>query len=102
MANRETPVSLGAPCPYRPLCAGPIGDLFLGALQIIQVLFPFRARIIHESAAPTVDMTVLPGVLGYRPLRRTVQVRLRPNTLRLPGGTPIFAISRHRFMNNPG
>ena len=24
------PVSLGAPCPYRPLCAGPIGDLFLG------------------------------------------------------------------------
>jgi serine/threonine-protein kinase len=34
------------------------------------------ARIIHESAAPTVDMTVLPGVLGPLTLRRTVQVRL--------------------------
>jgi hypothetical protein len=29
--HRETPVSLGAPCPYRPPCAGPIGDPFLGA-----------------------------------------------------------------------
>ena len=35
-------------------------------------------------------MDVLPGVLGCRPLRRTVQVRLGTNTLRLPGGTPIF------------
>ena len=31
IAHRETPVSLGAPCPYRPPCAGPIGDPFLGA-----------------------------------------------------------------------
>jgi hypothetical protein len=30
-------------------------------------------------------MAVLPGVLGYRTLRRTVQVRLETNTLRLPG-----------------
>jgi len=30
-------------------------------------------------------MDVLPGVLGCRPLRRTVQVRLGTNTLRLPG-----------------
>ncbi len=35
-------------------------------------------------------MAVLPGVLGCRPLRRTVEVRLGTNTLRLPGGTPIF------------
>lgn len=32
MVHRETPVSLGAPCPYRPLCAGPIGDPFLETL----------------------------------------------------------------------
>ena len=35
-------------------------------------------------------MAVLPDVLGCRPLRRTVQVRLGTNALRLPGGTPIF------------
>jgi len=39
-------------------------------------------------------MTVLPGVLGCRPLRRTVQVRLGTNPAvprdELPGGTPIF------------
>jgi hypothetical protein len=35
-------------------------------------------------------MDVRPDVLGCRPLRRTVQVRLGTNTLRLPGGTPIF------------
>ena len=31
----------------------------------------------HESPAVTADMDVLPGVLGCRTLRRTVQVRLR-------------------------
>ena len=36
------------------------------------------ARIIHESLAATTDMAVLPGVLGCRPLRCTVQVRLGP------------------------
>jgi hypothetical protein len=30
------------------------------------------ARIFHESLAATTDMVVLPGVLGCRPLRRTV------------------------------
>ena len=60
------------------------------------------ARIFHESLAATTDMAVLPGVLGCRPLRRTVQVRLGANTLRLPGGTPIFAVSRHQFMKCPG
>ena len=47
------------------------------------------ARIFHESLAATTDLAVLPGVLGCRTLRRTVQVRLGTNTLRLPGGTPI-------------
>ncbi len=55
------------------------------------------ARIIHESATPTVDINVLPGVLGcsfdYAQdrliLRRTVQVRLGFKPLRLPGGTHI-------------
>jgi hypothetical protein len=49
---------------------------------------------VHESPAATTDMVVLPGVLGCRLLRRTVQVRLETNTLRLPGGTPIFMVSR--------
>jgi hypothetical protein len=39
------------------------------------------ARIFHESPAATTDMAVLPGVLGCRLLRRTIQVRLGPNTL---------------------
>ncbi|MEE9121559.1 MAG: hypothetical protein V3U56_09755 [Syntrophobacteria bacterium] len=46
-------------------------------------------------------MAVLPGVLGCRPLRRTVQVRLGANTLWLPGGTPIFVVSRQQFMKYP-
>jgi hypothetical protein len=60
------------------------------------------ARIFHESLAATTDMAVLPGVLGCRPLRRTVQVRLGTNTLRLPGGTTIFVVSRQQFMKYPG
>ncbi|MBE9535327.1 MAG: hypothetical protein IMF03_10010 [Proteobacteria bacterium] len=60
------------------------------------------ARIFHESLAATTDMGVLPGVLGYRPLRRTIQVRLGTNTLRLPGGTPIFVVSRQQFIKYPG
>ncbi|MBW2581638.1 MAG: hypothetical protein JRD00_12040 [Deltaproteobacteria bacterium] len=47
-------------------------------------------------------MAVLPGVLRCRPLRRTVQVRLGSNPLRLPGGTPIFVVSRQQFMKYPG
>ncbi|MDH3556084.1 MAG: hypothetical protein OEU80_00135 [Deltaproteobacteria bacterium] len=47
-------------------------------------------------------MVVLPGVLGCRPLRRTVQVRLGTCTLRLPGGTPILVVSRQQFMKYPG
>ena len=56
----------------------------------------------HESLAAAVDMVVLPGVLGCRTLRRTVQVRLGFNTLRLPGGTPIFTVSRQQLMKHPG
>jgi hypothetical protein len=47
-------------------------------------------------------MAVLPGVLRCRPLRRTVQVRLGTNTLRLRGGMTIFAVSRQQFMKYPG
>ena len=66
-------------------------------------------------------MSVLPGVLGPQTLRRTVQVRLECEPVRLPGGTPIrFAlapfrsvptplgrvpgntISQHHFVNNVG
>ena len=60
------------------------------------------ARTFHESLAATTDMAVLPGVLGCRLLRRTVQVRLGTNTLRLPGGTPIFVVSWQQFMKYPG
>jgi hypothetical protein len=59
-------------------------------------------RIIHESAIPTADMAVLPGFLRSRILRRTIQVRLGYEILRLPGGKPIFTVSRRRFMNYPG
>ena len=62
----------------------------------------YLARIIHESLAATTDMAVLPGVLGFRFLRRTVQVRLETNTLRLPGGTLIFVVSRQQLMNYSG
>jgi hypothetical protein len=48
-------------------------------------------------------MAVLPGVLGCRPLRRTVQVRLGTDTLRLPGGTPIlFALAPLRSVPQAG
>jgi len=55
------------------------------------------ARTFHESPAAIADM----GVLGPHILRRTVQVRLGSEVLRLPGGTPIFTISRRRFMKYP-
>jgi hypothetical protein len=41
--------------------------------------------IFHDSPAATADMIILPGVLGCRTLRRTVQVRLESNPLRFPG-----------------
>ncbi|MGD8254360.1 MAG: hypothetical protein PVI73_06020 [Syntrophobacterales bacterium] len=70
--------------------------------DVCHFLFSEPARIFHELLAATTDMAVLPDVLGRRPLRRTVQVRLGPNTLRLPGGTPIFVVSRQQFTKYPG
>jgi hypothetical protein len=69
---------------------------------VCSTLYANLARIFHESLTATTDMGVLPGVLGCRSLRRTVQVRLGINTLRLPGGTPIFVVSRQQFMKYPG
>jgi hypothetical protein len=56
----------------------------------------------ERSVASANNMAVLPGVLGCRTLRRTIQVRLRSNTLWLPGGTPIFTVSRLQFMKRQG
>jgi len=60
-------------------------------------------------------MAVLPGVLGCRPLRRTIQVRLGTNpavprdgcqargaSACAARGTPIFVVSRQQFMKYPG
>ena len=77
----------------------------MGDVHKIISFFPkhsILAWIIHELATPTVDMNALPGVLGPRTLRRTVQVRLGFKPLRLPGGTFIFTVSQHQLMNYPG
>ncbi|MEE9528165.1 MAG: hypothetical protein V3W07_10920, partial [Syntrophobacteria bacterium] len=47
------------------------------------------ARIFHELLAATTDMAVLPGVLGCRSLRRTVQVRLGTNPAVPRDGCPV-------------
>ena len=74
----------------------------LALYAVLSISHPSLARIFYESLAAATDMDVLPGVLECRPLRRTVQVRLGTNTLRLPGGTPIFVVSRQQFMKHPG
>ena len=64
----------------------------------------------HEWPAATADMTVLPGrpqvflrqAQDRLPLRRTVQVRLGSNPLRLPGGTDLSTVSPQQFMKHPG
>jgi hypothetical protein len=75
-------------------------------LRFIFIQLHTLARMFHEWPTATVDMAVLPGVLGCRTLRRTVQVRLGSNPAvprdELPGGTPIFTVSRHQFMKHPG
>jgi hypothetical protein len=78
---------------------------------------PILARIFHESLAATTDMAVLPGVLGCRLLRRTVQVRkptpcgcqvARPSDSRSLRSAqsrkrvPSFVVSRQQFMKYPG
>ena len=55
----------------------------------------------HELLATTADMALLPGVHGCCALRRTDQVRLGSNNLRLPGGMSIFTVSRKQFMKHP-
>ena len=72
---------LGAPRPHQPSALGLVGAFF------------WQTLMFHESLTATTDMAVLPGILGCRPLRRTIQVRLGTNTLRVPGGTPIFVVS---------
>jgi len=64
--------------------------------------FLVQTIIFHEKVATTADMAVLPSVLGSRTLRRTFQVRLGTETLRVFGGTSIFEVSLHRFMENDG
>ncbi|MGB5922251.1 MAG: hypothetical protein WBH36_08485, partial [Syntrophobacteria bacterium] len=79
------------------------GKEFNHIAQRTQACLFSRARIFHESLAATTDIDVLPGVFGCRPLRRTVQVRLGTNTLRLPGGTPIlFALAPLRSVPQAG
>ncbi len=59
----------------------------------------------RPGVTATTDMAVLPGVLGCPTLRRTIQVRLGSNPAvprdELPGGTPIFVVSRQQFMKYP-
>jgi len=59
------------------------------------------ARMFHELLAATADMAVLPGVLGCRTLRRTVQVRLGSNPAVPRDGFPVVRpSSRSRDSNS--
>jgi hypothetical protein len=51
--------------------------------------FAFLTRMLHESLAATLDMAVLPGVLGCRLLRRTFQVRFGTNPAVLRDRYPV-------------
>ncbi len=51
--------------------------------------FETLARMFHEWLTATTDMAVLPGVLGCRTLRRTVQVRLGSNLAVPRDGCPV-------------
>ncbi len=88
--------------PHRKRCVRQAGSQFRGLATTIHEIADL-ARIFHESPATTTNMSVLPGVLGCRTLRRTVQVRLGSNpAVRLPGGTAISTVSRRKFMKHPG
>jgi len=80
-------------------CLSP--DIFHGTIPGTFYCDLTLARMFHEWPNATTDMAVLPGVLECRTLRRTVQVRLGPNTLWLPGGTPISIVSPQQFIKHP-
>ena len=58
-------------------------------LRFIFIQLHTLARMFHEWPTATVDMAVLPGVLGCRTLRRTVQVRLGSNPAVPRDGCPV-------------
>ena len=100
--NKEEPPTV-APKPMAAACLKKSRRLGFPLLSLWDdMTHTSLARMFHESLAATTDMAVLPGVLGCRLLQRTFQVRLGTNTLRLPGGTPIFAVSPQQFMEHPG
>ena len=95
-------------------------------LRFIFIQLDTLSRMFHEWPTATVDMAVLPGVLGCSfdrlTLRRTVQVRLGSNPAVPRDGcqvappsnsrslrsaqsrkrVPSFTVSRHQFMKHPG
>ena len=94
-------------------------------LRFIFIQLDALSRMFHEWPTATVDMAVLPGVLGCcfdrLTLRRTVQVRLgsnpavprdgcqgwHPHLIRARSAqsrkrVPSFTVSRHQFMKHPG
>jgi hypothetical protein len=58
-------------------------------------------RISHESLAATTDMTVRTGSPCDVPFRYASD-QSRGTAGRLPGGTPILAVSPQQFMRYPG
>ena len=59
----------------------------------------------RPGVTATTDMDVLPGVLGCRaPATYRSGTETNPAVPRdeLPGGTPIFVVSRQQFMKYPG
>jgi len=60
------------------------------------------ARIVREASAAAVDLGLLTGVLGPRPLRRSVQHHLGFSALRVPVTRPVCAASLRTFLNNAG
>ena len=91
------------PCPPLAVAKGEQWALTVVEIDPKSTIGADLARVMHEPPATTTDLAVLPGVLGpRRTLRRTEQVRLRSEPLRLPGGMPISMISRRRPVHNAG
>ena len=60
------------------------------------------ARIIHEASPAAADLGFLTGVLGPRPLRRSVQLRLGFSALWVLVIRTACAASLRTFVNDPG